>query len=133
MPPEEVEQLTVPEIQPDIVDHQETILDLFAIEYDKNKNDIVPEKLQSLVNDIMQDPPKPPENHDQEKIGDLLKKGKIGEALTQTIDLISSILFGSKKKSGLDTFKKYNIDYTKIHDTQLQEQINWFQSKIKQS
>jgi len=133
MPPEEVEQLTVPETQPAIVDHQETVLDLFAIEYDKNKNDIVPEKLQSLVNDIMQDPPKPPENHDQEKIGDLLKKGKIGEALTQTIDLISSILFKSKKKSGLDTFKKYNMDYTNIPDTPLQEQINWLQSKVKKS
>ncbi len=133
MPPEKIEQLNIPEVHPDVVDEKKTGLDLFAIEHDVNKNTIVPEKLQLLVNDIMQDPPKPPETQEQEKIGELLKKGKIADALTQAVELVSSILFGSKKKTGLDDFKKYNIDFDKMDDTQLQEQIDRLQSKVKQS
>lgn len=133
MPPEKVEQLNILENHPDIVDAKKTGLDLFTIEHDVNKNTIVPEKLQLLVNDIMQDPPKPPETQEQEKIGELLKKWKIADALTQAVELASSILFGSKKKTGLDDFKKYNVDFDKMDDTQLQEQIDRLQSKVKQS
>jgi len=118
---------------PELLDQQKRGLDLFAIEHDINKNTIVPKELQLLVNDIIQDPPKPPETQDQEKIGELLKKWKIASALTTAVDLVSKILFGSKKKAGLDDFKKYNVDFDKMDETQLQEQIDRLQSKVKQS
>jgi hypothetical protein len=118
---------------PELLDQQNRGLDLFAIEHDVNKNTIVPKELQSLVNDVIQDPPKPPETQDQEKIGELLKKGKIADALTKALDLAWSILFGSKKKAGLDDFKKYTVDFDKMDKTQLQEQIDRLQAKVKQS
>ena len=133
MPPEKIEQHDIPKVDPEVVDAKKTGLDLFAIEHDLNKSTIVPKELEWLVNDVIQDPPKPPENQDQEKIGELLKKGKIADALTKAVDLISSILFGSKKKAGLDQFKKYSIDFSTMTDTKLQEQIDRLQSKIKQS
>ena len=135
MSPEQLDnKIKIPEqSNPEVVDEQKIGLDLFAIEHDINKNNIVPEQLQSLVNDIMQDPPKPPEAPDQEKIGDLLRKGKIADALTQAAELLSSILFWSKKKAGLDDFKKYNIDFDKMDKVQLKEQIDRLQSKVKQS
>lgn len=119
--------------QPKDINVKQNVLDLFAIEHDLNKSSIVPKELEWLVNDVIQDAPKPPENQEQEKIGELLKKGKIAEALTQALDLVSSILFGSKKKAGLDDFKKYSVDFDKMDDTQLQEQIDRLQAKIKQS
>lgn len=119
--------------QPKDINVKQNVLDLFAIEHDLNKSSIVPKELEWLVNDVIQDAPKPPENQEQEKIGELLKKGKIAEALTQALDLVSSILFGSKKKAGLDDFKKYSVDFDKMDDTQLQEQIDRLQAKVKQS
>ena len=93
------EHIDNPSSNPELLDQQKRGLDLFAIEHDINKNAIVPKELQPIVNDIIQDPPKPPETQDQEKIGELLKKGKIADALTKAVDLVSSILFGSKKKA----------------------------------
>lgn len=133
MPPDKIDQINIPETHPDVVDAKKTGLDLFAIEHDLNKSTIVPKELEWLVNDVIQDPPKPPETQDQEKIGELLKKGKIADALTKAVDLISSIVFGSKKKAWLDNFKKYSIDFSTMTDAKLQEQIDRLQSKIKQS
>gem|GEM_PF-1827371 len=78
MSPDQVEQIKTPDHidTPKTVKDVETqsVIDLFAIELDTNKNLIVPEELKDIVDDVMQDPQQPPEQEDQEKIGDMLKK-----------------------------------------------------------
>jgi hypothetical protein len=50
-----------------IDDRQDATVDLFALQEGVEIADI-PEELQSLVNDILTDPPKPPEKEQQETI-----------------------------------------------------------------
>jgi len=69
----QIEQLNQEEIVAGSVEKQ-TVIDLFAVELDATKSDIVPEDIQAIVSDIMEDPEQPPEQEDQEKIGNLLKE-----------------------------------------------------------
>jgi len=137
MSPDQVEQIKTPDHidTPKTVKDVETqsVIDLFAIELDTNKNLIVPEELKDIVDDVMQDPQQPPEQEDQEKIGDMLKKWKISEAVSKALDMIFSIFAGSKKKAWLEDFKKYTTDYSSMTQEKLDETINWLQNRVKQS
>lgn len=128
----QIEQLNQEDIVADNTEKQ-TVIDLFAVELDATKNDVVPEDIQAIVNDIMEDPQQPPEQEDQEKIGNLLKEWEIAKAVSQAIDLVLSIFSWSKKKAGLDDFKKYSIDFTTLSDSDLDDRIDRLQNKIKQS
>lgn len=105
--------------------------DLFALEEWGLDTAEVPAELEWLVNDILQDPPKPPEKQQQETIRWLIKQGKVWEALTQTMDLLISIFFGSKEEAWLEDFQKYTIEYSELSDEDLQDKINRLSYKIR--
>lgn len=111
---------------------KQSVIDLFSVELDATKNDIVPEELETVIDAIMQDPQQPPEQEDQEKIGDLLKEWKITKAITKALDMVFWIFAGSKKKAGLEDFEKYTVDYTTMSDEKLGETIDRLQNKVKQ-
>jgi len=112
---------------------QENIsIDIFSIEADATKNNIVPAVLKDVVNNIMQDPQQPPEKPYQDKIGELINQWKVAYALSQTIALVSDIFSSSKNKAGLDNFKKYTVDFSKMSNEELHSHMDWLQSRISQ-
>lgn len=130
---EQLDPIKAPESLEDVV--TQSVIDLYDLEWEILKKNTIqtPDILKTIQKYIQEDPEQPPEQEDQEKLGDLLKKWKVSEAVSAALDMIFDIFGWSKKKAWLDDFKKYTVDYTKVSDEELEKSLVRLQNKVTES